>query len=113
MGFSQAATSIPVEHLVSNESSLRKATAWHCLHLPHLREIVLPGGQEFYCRAKDDSFFENLGPMQKSEDDTVTSLASTSVATEREATPAESGVAKDYWIDRPDAVIRVYKVPGR
>lgn len=100
-------------YLVYDESSLRKATAWHYVHLHRIREIVLPMGKEFTFPAKDDRFFDNLEPKQKPEDDIVSSSSSGSVSPEREATSAESSVVKEYWIDRPDVAIRIHSAPRR
>lgn len=53
------------------------------------------------------------GRKQKPKDNIVSSSSSASVGPEQEATPAESTVVKDYWIDSPDGVIRVHRVPRR
>lgn len=39
--------------------------------------------------------------------------SSSGVVHEQETTRAESSVVKTYWVDRPDVVIRVHKIPRR
>lgn len=71
----------------------------------------MPVGREFTSPTKDEVFFKGMTPEEMVDVEYEPIASSSDVAPEQEATPAQSSVVKDYWVDRPDVVIRVHKIP--
>lgn len=91
------------DYLVYGEESFRSAKAWHHVHLHRVRELTLPVERKFVFAAP------RSGVLQESRHGGQPGADSKDVASDagsdQEGAPTNDGIAKDYWVNRPAAVL--------